>query len=114
MGMMLSVSEAVAMLGEYRINHSEQMLRRWLRQGKIQGEKPTSRKQGWHIPIEEVWDLIMAPALVGTPYENGIDDQTMIKRLIEVNKELQEQIGRLQQENHDLRVKFGLDDRIPF
>lgn len=110
----LSVSEAVAMLGEYRIHHSEQMLRRWLRQGRIQGVPPTSRKEGWRIPVEEVWHLIMAPAMEGTPYEYGIDEQTMIKRLIEENEELKCQVRKLRDENHDFRVKLGLDDGIPF
>lgn len=114
MGEMLSVPEAVALLGEYRIHHSEQMLRRWLRQGKIRGEPPTSRKRGWRIPAEEVWGLIMAPAMEGTPYEYGIDDQTMIERLIEENKELKNVVSELERENKGLRVKLGLDDGVPF
>jgi hypothetical protein len=111
---MLSVSEAVTMLREYRILHSEQMLRRWLRQGKIKGVAPTSRKEGWRIPIKEVWHLIMEPAMEGTPYEYGIDEQTMIQRLIEENKELKNQVRDLRDEIYDLRVKLGLDDGIPF
>lgn len=114
LGLMLSVSEAAAMLGEYRIHHSEQMLRRWLRQGKIRGEPPSSRKEGWRIPIEEIWELIMAPAMEGTPYEYGIDDRTQMERLIEENRKLKEQVRDLRDENYDLRVKLGLDDEIPF
>jgi hypothetical protein len=114
LGETLSVSEAAAMLGEYRIHHSEQMLRRWLRQGKIKGTPPTSRKEGWRIPVAEVWHLIMAPAMEGTAYEYGIDDKTRIERLIEENKELKDFVRELRDENHILRVRLGLDDGIPF
>lgn len=114
MSEVLSVAEAVVMLSEYRIHHSEQMLRRWLRQGRIQGVPPSSRKEGWRIPVEEVWHLITAPAMEGTPYEYGIDEQTMIKRLIEENEELKCRVRKLRDENHDLRVKLSLDDGIPF
>lgn len=104
---MLTVKEAIGLLYEYRIDHSEQMIRRWLRQGKIKGFRSTNRKEGWRIPASEVWQIIEDQRWEGTAYERGIDDQTKIDRLFEEVMELRKQIEELEKENMELREKLG-------
>jgi predicted site-specific integrase-resolvase len=104
---LLTVKEAICLLYEYRIDHSEQMLRRWLRQGKIKGFRSTNRKEGWRIPAAEVWQIIEDQQWVGTAYEREIDDQTRIDRLLEEVMDLKKQIEELENENMELREKLG-------
>jgi DNA helicase HerA-like ATPase len=40
---MLTVQEAAGFLNDHHITSSEQMIRRWLRQGRIKGVPPKSR-----------------------------------------------------------------------
>jgi hypothetical protein len=47
---MLTVQEAFHILQQEDITHSIQMVRRWLREGKIKGISTPNRKEGWHIP----------------------------------------------------------------
>src|SRR5699024_10288591 len=43
------VAEAFAILKKNKITTSEESVRRWLRQGMIQGVAPASRKEGWLV-----------------------------------------------------------------
>jgi predicted site-specific integrase-resolvase len=104
---MLTVKEAIGLLSEYRIDNSEQMVRRWLRQGKIKGFRSTNRKQGWRIPSSEVWQIIEDKRWEGTAYEREFDDKTRVDRLLEEVMELRKQIEELQNENMELREKLG-------
>lgn len=103
----LSVQEALQLLHENRMELSEQMLRRWLRQGKVQGIRPANRRVGWKISVAEVWHLIETRRWEGTSLEYGIDEQTTIQRLEQENAELRHQVDQLQEENSQLRVKLG-------
>lgn len=112
--LLLTVKEASCYLLDARMEHSEQMIRRWLRQGKIKGIRSSNRKEGWRIPYKELDNFIYAQQWVGTPYEDGIDEQTMITRFMDEINSLQQTIRQLTTENHDLRRKLGYDDGVPF
>lgn len=49
---MISVEQALEMLQKEGITNSIQMVRRWLRAGKIEGASQQSKKTGWEIPLE--------------------------------------------------------------
>ena len=51
---MLTVEEAFHILQREGITSSIQMVRRWLREGKIKGIRTPNRKEGWHIPKREL------------------------------------------------------------
>ena len=111
---MFTVRETVGLLSDYRIDHSAQTLRSWLRQGKIRGTKSTNGKEVWLIPQCEIWRLIEAPRWEGTPYEEGLDDQTKIDRIFEEVRELQQRINELERENYELRSKLWDENEPPF
>lgn len=51
---MYTIHEAFDVLQSYKITSNKESLRRWLRQGVIQANPPTSRKEGWKIPKESL------------------------------------------------------------
>lgn len=55
---MYSVEQALEVLKKENITNSVQMLRRWLRDDKIDGATRKSRKTGWEIPIESLNQFI--------------------------------------------------------
>ena len=108
---MFTVREMIEYLNDHQIQESEQMIRRYLRQGKIQGVRSSNRKEGWKIPENEVYRYMVAPIYEGTIYEDGIDDET---RLFTKVEKLEQQVSELSSENHKLRVKLGLEDPMSF
>src|SRR5699024_4711110 len=52
------VNEAFQLLQKNKITTNEESVRRWLRQGVIKGIPPTSRKEGWLIPENDLYDFI--------------------------------------------------------
>ena len=105
---MLTVKEATGFLNEHKITSSEQMVRRWLRQGKIKGVPSKNRKIGWRICIKDLIGFIDSLQWEGTAYEEGIDDQTKIERLMKEVTELKAQIKNLETENEKLREQLGI------
>lgn len=55
---MYSVEQALEVLKKENITNSVQMLRRWLRDDKIDGAIQKSRKTGWEIPVESLNQFI--------------------------------------------------------
>ena len=99
---------------DYQIEESEQMIRRYLRQGKIQGIRSSNRKEGWRIPEDEVYRYLVTPIFEGTIYEEDIDDATRIKRLFAEVERLEKQVSELNSENNELLAKLGMDNGLPF
>lgn len=50
--------EALAILKEYNITHSIQMVTQWLREGKIKAERTLNRKDGYLICEEDLYEFI--------------------------------------------------------
>ena len=53
-----SVDEAFELLKQNKITTNKESVRRWLRQGVIIGIAPTSKKEGWNIPEENLNEFI--------------------------------------------------------
>jgi hypothetical protein len=109
-----TVQEMVDLLRDHHVNISEQMIRRYLRQGKIQGVRSPNRKEGWKILGHEVFRYWDSLRYEGTIYEDGIDDATQIKRLFDEVERLEKLVSKLDAEKYELRVKLGLEDDMTF
>lgn len=105
---MLTVKDATGFLNDHHITSSEQMVRRWLRQGKIKGIPSENRKIGWRICTRDLISFMESLQWEGTAYEEGIDDETKIDRLLDEISELKAQIKELNAENDQLRDKLGI------
>lgn len=55
-----TVDQAFKLLEDYKITTQEESVRRWLREGTIQGIAPRSRKEGWMIPGENLFAFIQS------------------------------------------------------
>ena len=105
---MLTVKDACGILNDHHIGCSEQMLRRWLRQGRLIGTRSENRKEGWKICLRDLHQFMESQQWEGTAYEEGIDDKTKIKRLLEEIQELKLQIQELEMKNDELLNKLGI------
>ena len=47
---MLTVSQAMEKFKQAKVPQNKELLRRWLRKGKIEGAVIHSKKEGWLIP----------------------------------------------------------------
>lgn len=86
---MLTQSEALKRLKEAGVTNSIQVLRKWVREGKIKAQKTEFRKEGYRIDESEL--------------ERFIKEKNP---LYEKVKRLQEQVKQLQEENHNLKEKL--------
>ena len=55
---MLTVSQAMEKFKQAKVPQNEELLRRWLRKGKIKGAVIHSKKEGWLIPEDSIKVLI--------------------------------------------------------
>ncbi|KGP71060.1 helix-turn-helix domain-containing protein [Pontibacillus yanchengensis] len=53
-----NVDQAFEVLKQYKITSHKESLRRWLRNGTLQGTPPASRREGWRISEDELWAFI--------------------------------------------------------
>ncbi|EDN8351806.1 hypothetical protein GT375_14150 [Listeria monocytogenes] len=73
---MLSVVEALEILKKEEITSSIQVLRRWLRAGKIPGAFRNTLKEGWQIPENSLQSFIITRSnnTYQCGYEKGYAD----------------------------------------
>ena len=55
---MLTVSQAMEKFKQAKVPQNEELLRRWLRKGKIEGAVIHSKREGWLIPEDSIKSLI--------------------------------------------------------
>lgn len=55
---MYTVDEAFQILKDLKITSNKESVRRWLRQGVIEGISPISKKDGWKIPKEALDEFL--------------------------------------------------------
>ena len=67
-----TVNEAFEVLKEHEVITNIEVLRRWLRQGKIEGIAPTTRKKGWMITQAGI-DKCLADHMPATVYEKAFN-----------------------------------------
>ena len=58
MAVMLTVSQAMEKFKQAKVPQNEELLRRWLRKGKIEGAVIHSKREGWLIPEDSIKSLI--------------------------------------------------------
>lgn len=58
MALMLTVSQAMEKFKQAKVPQNEELLRRWLRKGKIEGAVIHSKREGWLIPEDSIKALI--------------------------------------------------------
>ncbi len=86
---MYNVNGAFTELQKRGITDSIQMVRRWLRDGTLQGERSADRKAGWRIHPDELARFITARK----PDEKLRCLEAEIERLTAVNKQLEEALS---------------------
>jgi hypothetical protein len=52
------INKTFDVLKKYKITSNKESVRRWLRKGVIKGIKPTSRKEGWKVREEDLFEFI--------------------------------------------------------
>lgn len=58
--MLYTVQESFKLLQEYKITSHQESVRRWLREGKIKGIPPKTRKEGWMITEQDLFEFIQS------------------------------------------------------
>ena len=58
MALMLTVSQVMEKFKQAKVPMNEELLRRWLRKGKIEGAVIHSKREGWLIPEDSIKSLI--------------------------------------------------------
>ena len=74
---MLTVSQAMAKFKQAKVHQNEELLRRWLRKGKIEGAVIHSKREGWLIPEDSIKVLIeekKKKVQVKNKYQNAYND----------------------------------------
>lgn len=79
----------------------------WVEQGLI---KSSGDGINHTIDIEDLEDFVEDCRWKGTAFEKGIDDQTMIERLMDELFRLRVENERLQKENYEYALKLGIGD----
>lgn len=74
--MLYTVEEAFKLLQEYKITSHQESVRRWLREGKIKGIPPKSRKDGWMIEEHDLVSFVQSrmPDSLATDILNTTND----------------------------------------
>lgn len=105
---LLTLEESTSLLHSYGIKCNNAIVSEWISEGKI---KSITVSKEIHVSREEIEDFLHMYQWEGTAYEPGIDEQTMIARLLEEVKELKLENKKLRSENEDLRLNR---EAIPF
>lgn len=77
----------------------------WISDGQLVAQ---DEEKGLMIQEEHIYEFLYNYRWEGTAYEQGIDDQTKIKRLEEVIRELKEENNRLRDELLNLERILGI------
>lgn len=103
-----NLKEVTMLLHSYGFKCDTEMVSRWISEGNI---KDTGNGGAYEVLEEEVYGFINAYRWEGTAFEEGIDDQTKIERLLEEMEDLKKQIAKLQEEKAELEDQLGI---MPF
>jgi len=96
---MLTVDEALDKLKQHGITDSGQMVRRWLREGKLKGTRSEYRKEGWRIPTQEL-DRFIEEKYPAAKYQREIEQlKARVAELETKNQKLRGQLNNVTQGN---------------
>ena len=100
------LKETVKLFRSYEIKCEEELIKEWL---ETRNTIHSFTKN--QISEDHVWAFEEWRRWKGTAYEEGINDQTKIVRLIEEMNNLKNEIEQLRNENESLKEQFGI---MPF
>jgi len=103
--MSVTVSKATKFFHSYGVKCHDSLVEEWL--NSISATKDLSS----NFCEDDLYDFNEWCRWKGTAYEEGINDQTKIARLLEEINELKSEIVALQKKKEDLESKLGV---IPF
>ncbi|MGO4890256.1 hypothetical protein ACJ2A9_21115 [Anaerobacillus sp. MEB173] len=96
------LAETIQFFRSYGIKSNNELIEEWL--------KAISNTQAFNLPVseEDLYEFNEWCRWKGTAYEDGIDDQTKIARLLEEIKDLKNEISKLKNEKANIEDKLGL------
>lgn len=102
---MITVKEATLFFRSYEVKCDEKLVGEWMDKCPVGRDLKDSKDE-----IDE-WDMYNFSSwcnVYGTAYEDGIDDQTKIDRLLKENDELKKEIKTLKAEITALEDSLGI------
>gem|GEM_PF-3623865 len=99
-----TAKEATKFFHSYEVKCDEKLVQEWL-------DSKSTEHIGDQVTEDDVWEFTEWWSLKGTAYEEGIDEQTKINRLLEEIIRLKEEISSLKEENTNLEIQMGI---MPF
>lgn len=117
---LLNVKEATQILSEEAITNSEQIVRRWIREGKLKATRTENRKNGYCIFADDLTEFI-SKRKPEKKWQRFADEEYMKwEKAFFENRKLAEENQRLKTLNQNLEFKItslnlkikGLESRI--
>ncbi|HWL23483.1 MAG TPA: hypothetical protein VNR38_07005 [Ureibacillus sp.] len=107
-----NVHEVLAILQKYYITDSQQMVARWIREGKIQGIRSENRKEGYRVSEDELFEFIeeQRPGLpsiieVYESYVKQLKPDFQEENITETQEILNKSLQLIENENDELRER---------
>lgn len=104
----LTEQKATFLMHSYGIKCDREKVKQWLCEGKLKG---ILNNGIYTIKEDEVYNFLESYRWEGTIYEDGIDNQTRIDRLLGEIAGLNQHISKLQKENRELKEQLNI---MPF
>lgn len=101
----LALTETMKFFLSYGIKCEEELVEEWI------NTSSTTKDLNYQVCEDDLYDFNEWCRCKGTAYEEGIDDQTKIARLLEEVDELKDEITLLKKQKERLEDKQGI---IPF
>ncbi|CAM5219127.1 hypothetical protein UACE39S_03225 [Ureibacillus acetophenoni] len=105
-----NVHEVLAILQKYYITDSQQMVARWIREGKIQGIRSENRKEGYRVSEDELFEFIeeQRPGLpsimqIYDSYVRQLKPEFQEENITEKQEILNNNLQLIKTENDELR-----------
>lgn len=99
------VSEAIKFFRSYGVkcDDNDKWVEEWL------NSHPTRKDSIEPFCEDDLYDFNDWWRWKGTAYEEGIDDQTKIERILEEISELKSEVNALRKENNELEARLGIN-----
>lgn len=104
---LFTAKEAMKFFQSYEVKCDEKMVEEWM------NSLPVRPDPGATVSEDDLYDFNNWYRMKGTAYEEGIDDQTKLARLLEEIEELKKEREALQKEKDDLENELVLTP-LPF
>ncbi|GGK09462.1 hypothetical protein GCM10007063_34930 [Lentibacillus kapialis] len=99
-----TAKEATKFFHSYELKCNENLVQEWM-------NRKSTKHIGSQVTEDDVWEFTEWWGRKDTAYEEGIDDQTKINRLLEEITRLKKEKSSLEKEKTDLELQLGI---MPF